>query len=184
MDIHSDCNEQHERGANIFFPSQWWILRHYWSLQNQWRGSPFSCWSQSLVLQIGDCIYLIHCPHLASWRRLNSDFSSSLVRKFKHQEKTTWKALIYASVGLSMSLSHNEATLIAFTVKSSKWHQSGVALVNAGLRNDITCIKIALVMYISMLKLSRTQMDMTAVRDTIYTISLRKNASSRSSFTA
>lgn len=50
LDIHSGCNE------NIFFSTHWWIL-HRWALQNQWICSLFSCCSQSLVGQIGYCIW-------------------------------------------------------------------------------------------------------------------------------
>lgn len=46
-------------------------------------------------------------------------------------KKTTWKAFIYVSVDLCVTLSHKELFLITFPVKPKKCHISDTALVNA-----------------------------------------------------
>lgn len=112
MDIHSDCNEHRKRSENVTAPPpthrhhhfpphtrQWWILRHYWASQNQWRGSPFSWWSQSLVPQIGDCIWSIGVIWLC-------DAACTFLHHRSIRRKTMWEAiweaLIYVAVDLEL----------------------------------------------------------------------------------
>lgn len=111
MDIHSDCNEHCKHSENITPhtqtpppahspPRQWWILRHYWAPQNQWRSSPFSWWSQSLVPQIGDCICSIGVIWLC-------DATCTLIflhhRSIRRKTKEIiWEALIHVAVDLEL----------------------------------------------------------------------------------
>lgn len=62
---------------------------------NQWRSSLFPCWSQSLTVQIGDCIYLIRCCHSVLWCHLHSDFFFIIgLLGFRSHRKTTSEAFI------------------------------------------------------------------------------------------